>query len=810
MRKFLLAIITLLSINLHSNSQNLTQIVRGTVIDADTKTPMIGVTVILRNGELQSTATNEQGAFKFQNAPVGLVSMQISYVGYEPLSLNNIEVKSGKEVVLELSLKERVEKLEEVVIKANKTKGRAINEMSIVSSRSVSPDETQRYTSSFNDPSKVVANFAGVTFSQNGGSDIIVRGNSPKYMQWRIEGVEITSPFHFDEQNASSGGLSTLNNNLLATSDFYTGAFSPEYGDVLSNVYDIKFRAGNNEKYESSVGVSFLGTDITTEGPFKKGYGGSFLFNYRYSTATVLQDLKLVDVPGKVKFQDAAFNIKLPTPEGCTFTFFGLWGKNNFLLEKVTPQIWSTPSNQVVDANTTEDFGKDADLLNLGMTHLFPINQNSFVKTIFAFSSNDISDDIQKKQLLRIIDANGNFLYDSVVGQHTTFQNDLGRKVYRVSMTYSNKLSAKDKIEVGAKWARFNYDYNQSIFNPKIKEMENVLNLDKGIDVIRSFISWRHRFNDYFTLVSGFHNVNVLYNHKSTIEPRIALNWQLNNTSIISAGFGMHSTMESVPNYFARVKQPDGSFIEPNKSLDLLKARHYVIGYEKRITENMRLKLDLYYQDLYNLPVENNDTSYYSTINEGLSYKYVALVNKGTGKNYGVELTLEKFFTNNYYYLVTASLYNSKYKTLEGLDRNTRFNNNYLFNFLVGKDFVKLGKKQNKTLGINTKFFIVGGQTYIPLLRDNNGGLAVDPANNRYYDFKKAYDKRMQPIYSLNLSVSYKINRQHVTHEFYLDLQNIADERGKLDEYYDANEPGKVGYVTQIFFFPNLMYKVYF
>jgi hypothetical protein len=258
------------------------------------------------------------------------------------------------------------------------------------------------------------------------------------------------------------------------------------------------------------------------------------------------------------------------------------------------------------------------------------------------------------------------------------------------------------------------------------------------------------------------------------------------------------------------VEQQDGSVTQPNKNLGVLKADHYVIGYDKSITANLKAKVELYYQHLYNLPVENNNTSYYATINEGSDYKYVPLVNKGTGKNYGIEVTLERFFNNHYYFLINGSLFDSKYKALDGVERNTKFNGNVLFNVLCGKEFEKLGKKQNKTLTLNAKVFYSGGQRYIPLLRDANGNLAVEPANNRFWDYSKAYNNKLDYLFHLDLSVSYKINRPKATHEIFLDLPNITNHLGKMTEYYDAGKPDKVAYITQMIFLPNIMYRVYF
>ena len=792
-------------------SQKLTQTVRGKIIDTDSKMPLIGAGVMISGTDpLIGTVTDLNGKFRLENIPIGRITLQLSYLGYENKTIPNIVVNSGKEVVLNLNMQESAIKLDAVVIRAYENKGEAINDMSLISARSISPEETNRYAGGFNDPSRITSNFAGVTSTQDGSNDIIVRGNSPKYIQWRLEGVQITNPNHFNDQNSASGAVSTLNNNLLATSDFYTGAFSPEYGDALSGIYDVKLRAGNNEKFESTFGFGLLGTDLTVEGPFKKGYGGSYLVNYRYAVTSLIDALGLIDIGGVPKFQDAAFKVVLPTKKIGTFSIFGLGGFSSFLFEDITPAVWDTPGHKSMSADIKEDYEKGAYLLNTGMNHTLTINKKSFINTTLSYSSEGIEDDIFESKTIKIYDSQGEFLSDSVVDRTLNFKSRLMKSTYRGAITYSSKLNAKNKIQIGAKYALFDYDYNQSLIRDSVSGRFTLVDFKENVGTVRNFISWKHRVNEDITIVSGFHNMNVLLNNKSTLEPRIAVNWKFNNTNSVHAGYGKHSNMESIHNYFAKVELEDGSVIEPNKDLDLLKAHHYVVGYEKRFTKNLMAKVEVYYQDLYNLPVENNDTSFYATINEGIDFKYVDLVNKGTGKNYGVEVTLERFFANNYYYLINASLYNSKYKSLEGVERNTQYNGNYLVNILCGKEFEKLGKKQNQTLGLNAKVFFGGGKKIIPLLRDGQGNIAVDPAKNRYWDYKKAYENKIEDVYQIIVSASYKFNKPKTTHEIFLNLDNITNNKGKLSEFYDENEPSSVGYVTQFGFFPNLMYRVYF
>jgi hypothetical protein len=525
---------------------------------------------------------------------------------------------------------------------------------------------------------------------------------------------------------------------------------------------------------------------------------------------TLINTLGLVEADGVLKFQDATFKIVLPAKKAGEFSLFGLGGLSGFQINNVKPDMITTPTNETNTADISEDYKKRTYLSNYGMNHTLNITKNSFIRTTLSYSNNGITEDVFKTKTTKIYNAQGDFLRDSVGDKTLDYKNRLMKSTYSGAIMYNNKLNSRNTIQIGTRYSLMGYDYNLSWLEASTAEWFTAVDMRKSIGTLRNFIGWKYRPTPYITIVSGFHNMNVLYNNKSTIEPRVAVNWKLNNRNILSAGYGKHSTMESIHNYFTRVTLNDGSIIEPNKNLDLLKAHHYVLGYEKRFTENLRAKLETYYQQLYNLPVENNDTSYYATINEGTDFQYVSLVNKGTGKNYGIELTIERFFANNYYFLINGSLYNSRYKSLEGVERNTQYNGNYLINILCGKEFVNLGRKRNQALILNAKLFFGGGQKYIPLLRDANGNVAVDPVNKRFWDYTKAYNSSIDDVHQVTISISYKWNKPKTTHELFINLDNITNSKAKLSEYYDTTKPNSIGHISQFGFFPNLMYRVYF
>ncbi len=768
-----------IAVNHNTKAQTLTQTLRGKIIDEDSKSPVIGANVILPGtNPVHGAVTDADGNFRFSGVPLGRIDIQIRFIGYEEKTIPNILVGSGKEVILDVELKESVVKMDEVVVIGKKSKGEVQNEMAIISSRSFSVEETKRFAGAVQDPSRMVSAYAGVTSDPSGNNDIVVRGNSPKGILWRMEGIEIPNPNHFANEGATGGPINALNSELLSNSDFYTGAFSPEYGDVLSGVFDMKMRAGNNEKHEYSVGIGVLGTDITAEGPFRKGYEGSFLFNYRYSSLALLSEAGLVDFDGVPKYQDAAFKIVLPSKKKGTLSLFGMGG----LSEINNNETESEESERIVEKGIY-----NAKLGVIGMNHTLPLTQNSFLKTTVSASNNGSAYESLKA------DASDNFSFQG--------EGNWEKSTIRSSVMYSSKLNPKHRMIVGLKYTLHNYDMMENYLNEDYNRVEKIIDMNKSASDVQGYVSWKYRMNDDITWVGGLHTMYFSLNKDYTVEPRLALKWQITPKQSINAGFGQHSKTESIISYYANVYAPDGSYTTPNKNLGISKARHFILGHEYRISKNLNSKLEFYYQDLYNIPVENIDTSSFTVLNSDEGYVSKALSNQGTGKNIGIEYTLERYFAQNFYFLLTASVYDSKYKAREGKLRNTKYNGNYAFNFLTGKEF-KVGK--SNALGVNIKLFFNGGRRYIPV--DLN---ASKVKGETVYDYSRAWVNKLDDVKQINFSVSYRINRPKTSHELILDVMNLTNEKARNWEYYNKYT-GKLDYYRQLNMIPNIMYRIHF
>jgi len=329
MKLIITTALTLMAFFGFAAEQELTQTIRGKIYDEDTRQSIIGANIIVLGTEpFIGTTTDIDGNFKLEKVKVGRVSLHISFLGYETKTISNLVLNSAKELVLDVPMVESVTTLKAAEIVATKNRGEVENEMATMSARSFSVEQTGRFAGSFNDPARMASAFAGVVSDAEGNNDVRVRGNSPKGILWRLEGMEVPNPNHFGAEGASGWPISILNSDLLDNSEFYTGAFPAEYGNAFSGVFDISLRKGNNQNHEFAAGISALGVDVTAEGPLSFGKGSSYLANYRYSSLAMLSNLGIVYFGGIPEYQDGAFKVFIPTENIGTFSIYGMGGIN--------------------------------------------------------------------------------------------------------------------------------------------------------------------------------------------------------------------------------------------------------------------------------------------------------------------------------------------------------------------------------------------------------------------------------------------------------------------------------------------------
>ncbi|WP_431211577.1 carboxypeptidase regulatory-like domain-containing protein [Puia sp. P3] len=304
-----------------------TQAIHGIITDRISEKPLAGVTITVAGLDI-GAVSDSLGRYVLPAVPLGRQQLNYGSTGYYPASVASVLVTAGKEVILDVSLEQRLVTLKTLTVTAAKAKrGAATNEFTAGSSRSFSVEDVTRYAGGRNDPSKLVSNFAGVAANSDARNDIVVRGNSPAGVLWKIDGSPSPSPNHFATLGTSGGPVSALNTNVLKTSDFLTGAFPAEFGNATAAVFDISLRSGNSSRHEQTLQLNaFSGFEATVEGPLNnKNNGAAYLASYRYSFAQVAQSLGInIGTKAVPKYQDWAFNITSGASRAGKFSFFGM------------------------------------------------------------------------------------------------------------------------------------------------------------------------------------------------------------------------------------------------------------------------------------------------------------------------------------------------------------------------------------------------------------------------------------------------------------------------------------------------------
>ena len=765
-------------------SQTNTQNIRGIIIDKHSQIPLFGVIVQI-NSIQKGAITDTLGKYTISNIPPDRYDVRVSYVGYKSVTYPNIVVTSGKEVILDIALEEDYARLKEVVIEGHNKEG-AINKLSSVSARTFSMEEVNRYAGGRSDPARLVANFAGVSAPDDSRNDIVIRGNSPVGVLWRIDGMNVTNPNHFASVGTTGGAVSALNTNLLKSSDFFTSAFPAEYGNATAGVFDLGFRSGNNKKRETTLQAGVItGLEATTEGPFSKKSEASYLIGYRYALAGVAQKVGInIGTTATPSYQDLSFKLNSGKTKLGKFSLFGI-------LATSTINIGGGNSNTLYGNGNKVDFASKIAIG--GINHFIQLNEKSFISSVVGIN-------------YASTDQTG-YAFDNIADSSFVREvSKVAKSTYFLSSNYNLKINSRLFFKMGVQDEYIGLDLyyktKDNIFAPE----KQIWDYQSNTNLVQSFAHLKFSISERLTLNAGLHAQYLLLNNSSSLEPRFGLTYKATDKSSFHAGYGLHAQLQPINVYFLQSQSINGETFYNNINLDFTKSHHFVVGYNFQPFSDWRLKSEVYYQSIYNVPV-TSDSSSYSMLNTGSTFKTDltdSLVNDGTGKNYGVELTLEKFFSKGYYGLMTASVYNSKYTGSDGVERNTAFNGKYVYNVLAGKEW-KVGQEKRNRFSVDLKFTNAGGRAFTPidLTASNITGHEVFSSDS-YSSFYANY-------YRLDFKAGFTLNsgKRKMAQTFSLDLQNVTNHKNVFSQNYD-NKMYRINNTYQLGFFPNVVYKLQF
>jgi len=799
-----------------------TSTISGTVLDSEARYPLPGAYVQISTLEGFMTPTDMDGRFSFADVPIGRHVVKLSFMGYESRTIDGVVLVSGRPVVLEVKMSESVFSIAAAEVTATQT-GEVMNEMATVSARAFTVEETDRYAGSRGDPARMASNFAGVQGADDSRNDIVVRGNSPSGVLWRIEGVDLTNPNHFSVPGTGGGPVAIINNKTLANSDFFTAAFPAEFGNSTAAVFDLKLRNGNQDHWHGSAQLGFLGTEVLLEGPLNRDKRSSLLVNYRYSTASIFSAVGIdIGTSAVPKYQDGSFKLFTPTKGGGSLSFWGIGGNSNV---DILISNQEAPERNIYGDNDRDQYFKTGTGM-MGLTHTQPINSRSYIKTTLAVSRDrqDSNHDYVTRDLL-ITESD-----TSYANIQTSPLMTYGFVKDRVALA----VHANHKLEPNTGTATLRMGLNTDLmmwsFQDSIRAFTDEpdslgawgrrWDADMKGALIQPFIQVKRRPNEALTWTAGLHAmVDTRSGAASLFEPRLGLQWVSKGGTVWSAGSGLHSQIQSPYIYAsATTTEVNGQLNMPNQELGFTRSLHNVIGVTRKLSDLWTLKLEVYHQHLFEIPVADLTTDWgadngsYSLINAGGGFSRLfpdTLLNEGTGRNMGVEMTLSRAFREGWFMLLTASVFDAKYKGADGVSRNTDFNGKYSWNFLASKEW-----KLSPSLGLVTglKATMAGGRWYGPV--DDDASLAqreiifVDQDRNT---------QQFDDYFRLDIKTNLTWNRPETTHELGIDFVNILGTENILKLTYapdemDVNDPNysPVRQEYQLGFLPIFFYRIDF
>ena len=773
----------MLSVNVWGQKEGriLTQSVRGRVIDAASGYPVAYASVYLMGKTEVGGVTDSLGRFVIKNVPIGRHDIRASFVGYEPTIFREILVTSSKEVYLTIPLKESIKELDEVMVRPQLNKEQPLNKMVTTGARMLSVEEASRYAGGMDDPARLVSSFAGISpsMSTNG---ISIHGNAPHLLQWKLEDVEIPNPNHFADLSILGGGiLSGLSSLVLGNSDFFTGAFPAEYDNAVSGVFDMKLRNGNNQKIENTFQIGLLGIDFASEGPLTRKHNSSYIFNYRYSTTGLLGNIGAVDIDGTLDYQDLNFKLNLPTRKAGVFSIWGtaLIDKSKGDFEENTDK-WESIGD-MMKSSTKQYMGAG------GISHRYFFNNETQLKTTLAVTyfkhegtMTSYDWNLNSAPFLDLNRSNTNLIFTTAI---------------------TRKFSAKFTSKTGITYTKMYYDMDMNLAPHQMHPMELISQGKGNTDLISGYTNSSIGISEQVTLNVGVNAQVLTLNNSWTLEPRAGIKWQFSPKSSFALAYGLHSRMEKMDVYFVKTQGTGDRSV--NKDLGFTRAHHVMLSYGFKVSDNMNMKIEPYFQQLYDVPVIADSS--YSVLNRRDFYVENALVNRGKGRNIGVDITLERYLNKGLYYMVTASIFDSKYYGGDRKWRNTLYNRNFIVNVLGGKEWM-VGRDRQNMFSVNFKITLQGGDRYAPV---DEVATLLDPDREVQYDETKAFSKQFSPMFITNFSVGYKINRKKVSHEFSIKSLNTTG----CEEYYGHEynfKTDKIKPIRGATSLPNVSYKLEF
>lgn len=758
---------------------------RGKIIDADNKQPLIGVNVIVKNTNF-GAATNEAGEFIIEKIPVGIYEVILSYIGYSGRTIPDVVIKSNKIVYMNSEMQAAAIEGNEITV----TSGYFNNtQNSVVSAQSLSFEEVRRNPGAREDVSRMVQNLPGVNPSNDDRNDLLIRGGSPTEVLFVIDDFEVANPNHFGTQGSSGGPISMINNEFVENIEFYSGGFTSSYSNKMSGVVDIKFREGNRNATDGKLDLNFGGAGGYFETPISSK--GSILLGVHRSFLDLFE--KLFDYGGVPVYNNIQGKLTYDFSSSQKLSAIFLGGDDRITMDepdvddymlgiKDTADYDKTvfKSRQLISGLKLQSFWSPGFYTLMTVSHnynkFYTDNNNIYLEGIRKTGEDGDDDELTEKRKLLEKDVYDNSSVENVSTIKFSANLMLGQSAFITSGVYA-KLNSLDYNIVYVPEDPLDIDNYGQLPKPYTIKYNIKKQLKYG-----AFLNWNQKFAERFTLNAGLRADRFELINSFSVSPRFNLEYRINEKFNVHTGYGIY------------YQNPEMIWIlsdaNNRNTLKDIKCTHYILGTDYILTPSLKLTLEAYLKNYDNYPVSaDSGYSMISLANTGSDYgnnlTSNKLISKGSGRGYGVEFMLQKKMADDFYGIVSYSWSDIKHKALDGKLRRGAFDNKNVLN-------VVLGYRITDNYEVSAKFRYSGGSPYtpynIPASKSAGKGLYdLSAINTAVYPAYQRFDLRLdhRDFYEIGTLIEY------------ISVENVFDRKNVLFHKWDSKAE-KVKYNYQI------------
>ncbi|MGH1363334.1 MAG: TonB-dependent receptor [Calditrichia bacterium] len=598
--------------------ENIRFTLSGYILDAETQEALPFANISVKGLSIGTISTRE-GHFTLFNLPNASCELTVDYMGYASQTIA-IDPASVSERLL-IQLNSTVHLANAVNVSAENDK--IIKISTTPSKLTISPQNVAILPFlGDKDIFRSLQLMPGVLSGNDGDAGLYIRGGLPTENLVQLDGITL---YHLDH---SLGFLSAFNNDAVKDVQVYKGGFPAKYGGRVSGVIDMTAKNGNLRKPAIQIGVNRLSASLLAETPLF-GKGALMIAGRRSYTTHLLGTIYKRNIDALSPQLDTLVPTARLRADTSTFSnYYDLHGKFTLFPSENSLLSWSYYQggdegdlNQSTSVNgpffvealrlISNSTGRsNANWGNRGYSfkwaqQLTPRFNHVIVGAYSNYFTKEILD-VYLRQSLVLLDSTGGI--DSTL-QSSTTNSDFNSKSNLIDRSLRSEsiwlIHPDHKLEFGLEASSLNINNrstSNSTFYSSILQGDSTRSETFSQKAQQSLMS--AYLQDSWQLTERWHatiGLRSSYNlklKKNFLEPRIAVNYNLNDNLILKSAFGeYHQFVFQVDDTLRRISQPITWDAADNSSFKPVESRHFVLG-SQYSHEVFLIDLEFYHKQL--------------------------------------------------------------------------------------------------------------------------------------------------------------------------------------------------------------------